>query len=120
MSDEEQRIRAAYKAGWHAGQENVLLEGRWVSTPRAWPSEDQYVSRLRLVTGSKSGTTRLAGHTLTENGQALGYVSRTPALRYVVITGRVGRTAGSCGEVSGTLQTTAERRRWHTQHKAEM
>ena len=118
MSDEEQRIRAAFKAGWHAGQEDVLLEGRWVSTPRAWPSEDQYVSRLRLVTGSKSGTTRLAGHTLTENGRAMGYVSWTSAL--LPADGPVGRAACSCGEVSVRLPTTAERRRWHTQHKAEL
>lgn len=56
-------------------------------------------------------TTRVAGHTLRNEGQAYDAAGwRT----------RIGVGRCSCGEESPVLDSNAARKRWHREHKAQI
>lgn len=71
--------------------------------------------------------TRLLGHGLLREGRAFEAVTPDPwrpvpymgrAFRY---TGEAeGRAVCSCGDCSEVLPSTAARKRWHEEHKAEV
>jgi hypothetical protein len=65
-------------------------------------------------------TTRLRGHGLFAEGKPFRVVGDVRGEWIAVAVGRTGRGRCSCGERSPILESDAERKRWHREHKQQV